>query len=237
MKIGVAGHQGRIGQLLVKEIEQASDLEFTGGFGKGDNPTPIFKNADIVIDFTTPEATIKNLTHATENKTSLVIGTTGLTQEQEEKIKGTAQSVPVLYAANMSLGVNLLLSLVEQAASRLGPEWDIEIFETHHRHKIDSPSGTALSLGHAAKQGRGGKGDFITERAGKRSKGDIGFAVQRGGEVIGEHDVTFFGGCEQLTLSHKATDRALFVKGALHAARWLAGKPAGLYSMKDVLNL
>jgi 4-hydroxy-tetrahydrodipicolinate reductase len=130
----------------------------------------------------------------------------------------------------------MLLALVEQTASRLGIDWDIEVFETHHNQKIDSPSGTALALGKAAQIGRG-SGDFVTDRTGKRKEGDIGYAVQRGGDVVGEHDVTFFSQGERITLGHKATDRRLFAKGALRAAEWIKGKENGLYSMKDVLDL
>ena len=173
---------------------------------------------------------------AVQTGTALVIGTTGLTDDQEAILKSSAGKTPILYAANMSVGVNMLMALVEQTASRLGIDWDIEIFETHHHHKIDSPSGTALALGKAAQDGRK-TGEFVTDRTGKRNAGDIGYAVQRGGDVVGEHDVTFFSQGERITLGHKATDRSLFAKGAVRAARWLGDKPAGLYTMRDVLEL
>lgn len=250
MKIGIAGYSGRVGQLLVKELESGAwhDLELVAGSERVVHPETsgkkfeIFTNAtdlmaacDCVIDFTTPESTLQNIAAAVKANTALVIGTTGM-GDDESAIKKAAQSIPILYTANMSVGVNILLALVEQAAARLGPAWDIEIFESHHKNKIDAPSGTALALGKAAKAGRRG-GDFVVDRNGKRKQGDIGYAVSRGGDVVGEHDVTFYGMGERVTLSHKATDRALFARGALQAAQWLNGKNAGLYSMRDVLDL
>lgn len=251
MKVGMTGCTGRMGQTLIHEITSGAfdGLELAGGCDRADadislmpfttfeSPDKLFEESDCVIDFTLPAATSRHIDLAVEHNTPLVIGTTGLGEEIEKKIEEAAKTVPVFYAANMSIGVNLLIALVEQAASKLGPEWDIEIFETHHKHKIDSPSGTAISLGKAAKAGRGGKGEFVTDRDGKRNQGDIGYAVQRGGEVIGEHTVTFFAGAERIELSHKAANRSLFAHGALRAAQWLSGKPAGLYSMRDVLGL
>lgn len=236
IKVGVTGFKGRVGQILVKEIEASDTLDYAGGIDQGDDANALFKVADVVIDFTRPEATVKHAALAAAHKTALVIGTTGLDDAQELKLKEAAQKTAIVYAANMSVGVNMLLALVEQAASRLGIDWDIEVFETHHNQKIDSPSGTALALGKAAREGRKG-GDFVTDREGKRKQGDIGYAVQRGGDVVGEHDVTFFSQGERIILGHKATDRSLFAKGALRAAEWVKGKDNGLYSMKDVLDL
>jgi 4-hydroxy-tetrahydrodipicolinate reductase len=247
MKIGIAGYKGRIGTELLREIHSGSwdDLEFVGGtsrqpeyepFPVYDDPARLFNICDCMIDFTAPSNTLKNLDAAIATKKSMVIGTTGFTEAQEQKIRDAAKHIPIVFAANMSVGVTLLLSLVEQAAAKLGPEWDIEIFESHHKNKIDAPSGTALALGNAAQKERG-SGAFKTDRAGKRIEGDIGYAVSRGGDVVGEHDVTFYGMGERLTLSHKATNRALFARGALQAAQWLNGKPAGLYTMRDVLGL
>jgi 4-hydroxy-tetrahydrodipicolinate reductase len=236
MKIGITGCKGRVGQILVQEVGSAEDLEFAGGIDQGDNAKELFEKADVIIDFTRPDATVEHAKLAAQTNTALVIGTTGLSEEQEKELVKAAHHTPVVYAANMSVGVNILLALVEQAASRLGVEWDIEIFETHHNQKIDSPSGTALALGKAAREGRNG-GEFVIDRTGKRHQGDIGYAVQRGGDVVGEHDVTFFSQGERLVLGHKATDRRLFAAGALRAARWVHEKPAKLYSMKDVLDL
>lgn len=242
MKIGVTGYKGRVGQILVQGIKDNEALEFAGGIDKGDDPLPLFQNADVVIDFSHPDATVVHADVAAQTGTALVIGTTGLTDEQEALLKTAAQKTTIVYAANMSVGVNMLLALVKQAAERLDPEgWDIEVFETHHHHKIDSPSGTALALGKAAREGRmetvEGGGDFVVDREGARKQGDIGYAVQRGGDVVGEHTVTFFSQGERVELGHKATDRSLFAKGALRAAQWTKGKSAGLYSMTDVLDL
>lgn len=236
IKIGVTGFKGRMGQLLVKEINAAADLDFVGGIDMGDDAEALFNKADVVIDFSVPDATITHARLAASTHTALIVGTTGLSEKQESQLAESATKTTIVYAANMSVGVNMLMALVEQAASRLGTDWDIEIFETHHNQKIDSPSGTALALGKAARAGRG-SGDFVTDRTGKRNIGDIGYAVQRGGDVVGEHDVTFFSGGERITLGHKATDRSLFARGALHAARWVVGKDTGLYSMRDILDL
>ena len=236
MKIGITGFKGRMGQLLVNEVESANDFIFAGGIDMGDDPQILFEEADAVIDFSVPDATITHARLAANAGTALIVGTTGLSEKQEEQLAEAAQKTAIVYAANMSVGVNMLIALVEQAASRLDSEWDIEVFETHHNQKIDSPSGTALALGKSARKGRG-IGDFVTDRTGKRNIGDIGYAVQRGGDVVGEHDVTFFSQGERITLGHKATDRRLFARGALHATRWVKNKPAGLYSMQDVLDL
>lgn len=247
MKIGIAGYTGRVGQLLVKELQSGpwTGLELSGGGSRSPHTEsfPVYtriedllKNSDCVIDFTTPESTLKNLDAAIKEATPIIIGTTGLNASEEQKIRDAAKYIPVVFAANMSVGVNLILALVEQAAAKLGPAWDIEIFESHHRNKIDAPSGTAFALGKAAQKGRGA-GNFVTDRNGKRGTGDIGYAVSRGGDVVGEHSVTFYANGERVEIGHKASDRSLFAKGALTAAQWLNGKPPGLYSMRDVLEL
>ncbi len=250
MKIGISGYTGRVGQLLVNELRSGNwpDLSLSGGYSHsnkttGDfpvffDPEALFNTADCVIDFSAPESTAENIRLAARHQKPLIIGTTGLKPDHIDIMKDAAEKTAILYAANMSVGVNLLLALVEQAAARLGPDWDIEIFETHHKHKIDAPSGTALALGDAARTGRGGKGGFAEmNRSGKRSDGDIGYAISRGGDVVGEHVVSFYGTGERIELAHKATDRTLFARGALKAAQWLHGKPSGLYTMKDVLEL
>lgn len=236
-KVGITGYKGRMGNLLVNEINLDDTLSFAGGIDIGDDAEALFNNADIVIDFSAPDATITHALLAARTNTPLVIGTTGLSDKQEQKISDCATKTAILYAANMSVGVNMLMALVEEAAARLGTEWDIEIFESHHNQKVDAPSGTALALGKSAKKGRNGQGNFVTDRTGKREEGDIGFSVARGGDVVGEHDVTFYNQGERIILGHKATDRRLFAKGAIHAAKWLEGKPAGLYNMKNVLDL
>lgn len=252
MNIGIAGYRGRVGQLLVKELQSGAwaGLDLSAGstrslhaehypsenFSVVGTANDLMTAADCVIDFTTPESTLENIAAAVKTQTALVIGTTGLDAIAEKLLHDAAKKIPIVYAANMSVGVNLLLALVEQAASRLGPAWDIEIFESHHKNKVDAPSGTALALGKAAKSGRG-HGDFKTDRTGKRVEGDIGYAVSRGGDVVGEHTVTFYGMGERIELAHRASDRTLFAKGALTAAQWLDKKPAGLYTMRDVLGL
>lgn len=252
MKIGIAGYTGRVGQILVKELQSGTwdNLELAGGSSRSlhpehypsedfmavTDPFELMESCDCVIDFTTPENTLKNIAAARAAKTALVIGTTGLGATDEKTIADAAKDIPIVYSANMSVGVNLLIAMVERAAASLDAGWDIEIFETHHRNKVDAPSGTALALGKAAQKGRSG-GNFITDRNGKRNSGDIGYAVSRGGDVVGEHMVTFYGMGERIEFGHKATDRALFARGALTAAQWLNGKPAGLYTMRDVLGL
>lgn len=197
----------------------------------------LFERADILIDFTTPEASVRHAKTAAQTGKKLVIGTTGLDAAQQAELAAAAQETPLVFAANMSVGVTLLQALVRQVAARLGPEFDIEILETHHKYKQDAPSGTALLLGAAAQEGRQGAAFAAIDRTGARASGEIGYAVQRGGDVVGEHDVTFFGPGERLILAHKATDRALFARGAVRAALWLRDKEPGLYDMGDVLGL
>lgn len=199
--------------------------------------------AQVWIDFTAPDATVAAL-DALEGTPvrAAVVGTTGLTTEQEAKIATHAERIAIVRSGNFSLGVNLLAALVEQAAQRLGPDWDIEITEAHHRRKADAPSGTALLLGDAAAHGRNVTPESARLKphdglTGERKRGGIGFSAIRGGGIVGEHDVRFIAEREVLTLSHTALDRAVFADGALAAALWVADKPPGLYSMRDVLGL
>jgi 4-hydroxy-tetrahydrodipicolinate reductase len=178
---------------------------------------------------------------AGEMATALIIGTTGLTPEQHESVAIAAETTPIFQAPNMAVGVNLLFALTERIAALLGEDYDIEILEMHHRHKVDAPSGTALGLGQAAAKGRGVGLDDVARRGrdgitGERKPGDIGFAVLRGGDVVGDHTVVFAGNGERLELTHKASSRAVFARGAVRAALWTAGQPPGLYSMKDMLR-
>lgn len=232
MKIAIAGYQGRMGQMVVQELESGTwpGLSFYGGTKHNDKPDTLF-DADAVIDFTTPEATRKHLWLAAKHHKPLVIGTTGLDDSDMAEMRDAARECPLLFSANMSIGVNLLAALVEQAATRLGPDWDAEIFETHHRNKVDAPSGTALMLGRAT-----GRDPAPPERSGKRATGTLGYAVQRGGDVVGEHTISFFGPGERLEFTHRAHDRRIFAKGALRAVAWLKDKPHGLYTMRDVLD-
>jgi len=195
-------------------------------------------HGDVLVDFSAPSALQASLDRAVAAGIPILVGTTGLDDLSGRRIAAAAQEVAVLRAANTSLGVALLAELVERAAAALGPEWDVEILEMHHRAKADAPSGTALTLGDAAARGRGTKLKAEKGRAGtglKREEGAVGFASLRGGTVAGDHDVIFAGPEERLILSHRAENRMIFARGALAAARFLAGKPAGLYSMRDVI--
>jgi 4-hydroxy-tetrahydrodipicolinate reductase len=198
--------------------------------------------SDVIIDFTLPAGSVALARAAAERGgPALVIGPTGFEAAQLAEIAESAAKVPIVRAGNFSLGLNMLLGLVEQTARALGPEYDIEVFEAHHRRKIDAPSGAALMLGEAAAQGRGVSLSNAQRRTrdgitGARPEGEIGFSVMRGGGIVGEHSVSFVAEDEILTLSHSARDRSLFARGALAAAHWVAGKPAGLYDMRDVLG-
>lgn len=261
----VAGAGGRMGRAVTAEILKTPGLSLAGGFERAGSPVigadmgvlagadaigvkveasiePGLKRAAALIDFTAPAASVENARAAAAARIAHVIGATGFTPEQEEEIAALAKKTAIVKSGNMSLGVNLLAALVEEAARRLSDDYDIEIVEAHHREKVDAPSGTALMLGRAAAQGRGAD---LADRAvrardgvtGPRRAGDIGFAVIRGGGIVGEHSVLFAGSEEMLTLSHRAFDRRLFAKGAVAAAKWAAGRPPGLYSMRDVLGL
>src|SRR3954462_11184788 len=198
--------------------------------------------ADVLVDFSAPDALDASLDQAIAASVPILVGTTGLQPEHHAKIERAAEQVAIIYAANTSLGINLLRHLVEETASRLGPDWDIEILEMHHRNKVDAPSGTALLLGQSAARGRDVPLNKHAVRSrdghtGARKDGDIGVATLRGGTVVGEHSVIFAGTGERITLSHSAEDRSIFAHGALTAARWGHGKKPGLYSMTDVLGL
>lgn len=255
LKIGIAGCTGRVGALLTAELQSGNHegLELSGGsmrttpetapdFFTTTDPRELFEKSDAIIDFTCPTTTLEHAKLAAELGKILVVGTTGMSEEEETELHKAAEKTTIIYAANTSIGVTLLCALVEQAAAKLAEDWDIEIFEAHHKHKVDAPSGTALALGHAAATGRNVDLNDVAEYdrhgiTGARESGKIGFSVARGGDVVGEHDVTFYAEGERLTLSHKATNRALFAKGALKAAKWAENQSAGLYSMRDVLGL
>jgi 4-hydroxy-tetrahydrodipicolinate reductase len=264
-RIGVLGCSGRMGRRLVAEISAAEGCAVAGGSarqGSGhvghdigelagigrvgipivDKAENVIRDSDVVVDFTAPEASVAHAGRAARLTTPIVIGTTGLSAEQAAALRQAAASVPIVWAPNMSLGINLLLGVVEEIARRLGTEWDIEILELHHRQKIDAPSGTALALGRAAAAGRGVKFEEVERRArdgitGPRSRGEIGFASLRGGDAIGDHHVLFCGDSETIELSHRATNRLIYAKGAVRAALWVLGRPPGLYGLKEVLGL
>lgn len=240
--IGIIGAAGRMGQAIAVEIE-AREHMLVGGVDKGmGSIAELAPQTDVLIDFSAPAALKANLDACIAAGKPIVIGTTGLEAEHHALIDAAAQSIPVLQTGNTSLGVNLLAVLVEEAARRLGDDWDIEIVEMHHRHKVDAPSGTALLLGQAAAKGRGieleahkqsGR-DGIT---GARPVGAIGFAALRGGSVAGDHSVILATEGESITLSHRAEDRSIFARGAVKAALWLVGQPVGRYDMKSVLGI
>ena len=255
VRIAVAGALGRMGQAVVRTLEGRSDVALAGRFARpgatGEglvDRAAALAGADAVIDFTLPEVSADlaeacaGLAGAAGRGPAVIIGSTGFTPEQSARIAAAARQVAIVRSGNFSLGVNMLLGLVRQAAAALpASDWDIEVFEAHHRRKIDAPSGTALMLGQAAAAGRGVALDAVADRGrdgltGPRREGAIGFSVARGGGIVGEHSVIFAGEEEVLTLSHSARDRGLFARGAVAAAIWAKNRPPGLYDMQDVLG-
>lgn len=243
IKVGIAGAKGRVGQLLVEELESGvwDGMQFAGGMDRGDDARGLFEVADVVIEFSVPEATVEHATIAAQTGTAYVACTTGLDKDQEAVLEKAAQDIPLVYASNTSLAVNVLFALVEQAARYL-PDYDIEVIEAHHNKKVDAPSGTALTLGKTAAAARGVAFDDVAQlsregQVGVRKPGEIGFATVRGGDAVGEHTVSLFGMGERLEIRQQATDRRLYAQGALRAAQWVASQPKGLYSMRDVLGL
>jgi len=264
IRMGVVGVAGRMGRALVREIAAADGAVLAGGIerpgsehigrdigelaGIGavgvkavDTPEALCAAADVVLDFSAPASTVALAKQAALAGIVHVIGTTGLSEDDIAQLTEAAKKAVIVRSANMSVGVNLLLELTREVASRLGPDFDIEIAEMHHRMKVDAPSGTALALGEAAAKGRGVALSDVADRGrdgitGARKRGDIGFAVLRGGTVAGDHTVIFAGDDERIELTHKAADRAIFARGAVRAGLWGAGKPAGHYTMADVLG-
>ncbi|WP_156842649.1 4-hydroxy-tetrahydrodipicolinate reductase [Novosphingobium aquimarinum] len=240
-RIGIIGSEGRMGQAIAAAIADAGE-DFAGGVDKGGDVAALAAQSDVLVDFSSPAALEENLDAAAAAGVPVVIGTTGLEERHHFLIDHAAETIPVLQTGNTSLGVTLLAHLVREAASRLGEDWDIEIVETHHRMKVDAPSGTALLLGEAAARGRGVDLAQDSERGrdgitGKRGTGAIGFAALRGGTVAGDHTVAFLGESERLTLSHMAENRSIFARGAVRACQWILGKPPGRYTMPEVLEL
>ncbi|WP_147109409.1 4-hydroxy-tetrahydrodipicolinate reductase [Tateyamaria sp. syn59] len=263
--IVIAGASGRMGQMLIRSVLESDKMrlvgalereghdwigrdvgEAMGGVALGvsvyDDPLEPMAQAQAVIDFTAPEATIALSGIAAQARAAHIIGTTGMSDEQIARLEPASRHSPIVRAGNMSLGVNLLTQLVKQVSAALDEDFDIEVVEAHHHHKVDAPSGTALMLGEAAAEGRGVDLAKVRDAArdgitGARNRGDIGFAVIRGGDIVGEHEVIFAGAGERITLKHMATDRALFAKGALKAALWAQDKAPGQYDMLDVLGL
>lgn len=264
IRMGVVGAAGRMGRALIREIAAAEGARVSGatvrpgsddvgrdvgeiagigplGVTAIDDPQALCAASDVVLDFSTPAATVELARIAADAGIVHVIGTTGLTDDDIRALMAASRRTPIVRAANMSVGVNLLVELTREVAARLGPDFDIEIVEMHHRMKVDAPSGTALALGEAAAEGRGVALPEVADRGrdgmtGARKRGAIGFAALRGGTVAGDHTVIFAGNDERIELTHRATDRAIFARGAVRAGLWAAGKPAGHYSMADVLG-
>ncbi|MDX1781400.1 MAG: 4-hydroxy-tetrahydrodipicolinate reductase [Thalassovita sp.] len=263
--IVITGASGRMGQMLIRTVQESDKARLAGvverpghdwigrdvgecmggapiGVAVSDDPLEVFAHAQAVIDFTAPPATVEFAALAAQARAVHVIGTTGMSDEDLQKISAAARHATVIRAGNMSLGVNLLVQLTKKVAAALDEDFDIEVIEAHHNKKVDAPSGTALMLGEAAAEGRGVSLDNVADRGrdgitGAREKGHIGFSAIRGGDIVGEHDVLFAAAGERIVLRHVATDRAIFARGALKAALWGQGKAPGEYDMMDVLGL
>ncbi|MDA1072943.1 MAG: 4-hydroxy-tetrahydrodipicolinate reductase [Proteobacteria bacterium] len=264
-RIGIAGCGGRVGRLLIRTIHETPGASVAAGSVRPEDDAvgrdlgelagiaaigvvatgsaqALFEASDVVIDFTTPQATLEHAAIARATGTAMVIGTTGIEAAGRAELEEAAGSTAIVLAANMSLGINLLLGITRRIAAALDEDFDIEIVEMHHRHKADAPSGTALALGRAAAHGRGVDHDAVAVRGrdgitGARRRGDIGYAVLRGGNVVGAHSVVFAADNEHIEITHRAADRAIFARGAVTAALWARGQPPGLYGMADVLGL
>lgn len=264
IKVAVAGVCGRMGMSVASLAGTDGDIELVGateavghvsvgrdlgdlvaGAGPGVNVSNSIseaaRDADVIIDFTVPEATLAHAEYSVRSGKSMVIGTTGFTPEQGEELLGLLRRIPCVFSPNMSVGVNILFEISRQVAFHLGDSYDAEIFETHHRGKIDSPSGTAIALAEAVASGLGSELEDVARyerhgRTGAREKGEIGIQTLRGGDVVGDHTVMFLGDGERVELTHKATARENFSAGALRAAKWISGKPPGVYAMRDVLG-
>ena len=263
--IVITGASGRMGRMLIKTVTDSDQVRLVGaverkghdwagqdvgeamggqalGVKVTDDPLEVFAQAQMVIDFTAPDATLEFAALAAQARCVHVIGTTGMTDEQIAALEPASRHAVIVRAENMSLGVNLLVQLTKKVAEVLDEDFDIEVIEGHHHHKVDAPSGTALMLGEAAAEGRGVKLADVADRGrdgitGVRKRGDIGFHAIRGGDVVGEHDVLFAAPGERIVLRHLASDRAIFARGALKAALWGLGKTPGQYDMVDVLGL
>jgi 4-hydroxy-tetrahydrodipicolinate reductase len=264
IKIVIAGATGRMGHVLLEGVFADAELQLHAALDRPESPQighdageqfgkntgvkitsdihAALKGADVLIDFTRPEASLAYLEACKQAGVKHVIGTTGFTDEQKAKIGAASKNIAIVFAPNMSVGVTLLINLVEQAAKVLNEGYDVEVVEMHHRHKVDAPSGTALRLGEAAAQGLGQDLNDCAIYAregvtGEREAGKIGFATLRGGDVVGDHTVIFAGVGERVEITHKASSRATFALGALRAAKFLSDKKSGLYDMRDVLAL
>ncbi|KWE14942.1 4-hydroxy-tetrahydrodipicolinate reductase [Burkholderia cepacia] len=264
MKIAIAGASGRMGRMLIEAVLNDSDAQLVGALDRADSPflgqdagaflgketgvrltadlDAVFEQADYLIDFTRPEGTMAHIEAALRHDVKLVIGTTGFTAEQKAGLQAAAGKIGIVFAANMSVGVNVTLKLLEFAAKHFSHGYDIEIIEAHHRHKVDAPSGTALMMGEAV---AGALGRSLDDCAvygrhgvtGERDPSSIGFAAVRGGDIVGDHTVLFAGIGERIEITHKSSSRVSYAQGALRAVRFLSARGAGLFDMQDVLGL
>ncbi len=264
LQIAVAGASGRMGRMLIEAIGAADDCALSGALDVADSPalgsdpmaalgeaSPLritadlragLAGADVLIDFTRPEGTLKHLAACRELGVAAVVGTTGFSAEQKAQVGELARHIGIVMAPNMSLGVNVMLDLLERAARALGADYDIEVVEAHHRHKVDAPSGTALAMGEVLAQATGRQLDDVAVWGrhgvtGERAPSSIGFSVIRGGDIVGDHTVLFAGTGERIEIAHRSASRATYAQGGLRAARFLRGRPPGLYGMRDVLRL
>lgn len=265
LKIAVLGASGRMGRAVLECIAEADDLALAGAVTETADPAlgrdagesigmdaidvlltddraQALHDAHVAIDFTLPSATIANVRAGVDSGTALVIGTTGLEEKHLSALNDASGEIPLVYGRNMSVGMNVFMNLVGRAAQALGPDYDVEISEAHHRHKVDAPSGTALALGEEIAKLQGQKLEDVAIHArhgktGPRVPGTIGFSVRRGGNIVGDHSVLFAATEESIELSHHAVERKSFARGAIRAARWAAGQAPGMYSMADVLGL
>ena len=242
VRVAIAGANGRMGRALQEAVSASGDATLGAAFDVGDDVRAAVARADVVIDFTRPEGTLGHLAACRALKRALVIGTTGFTPAQLEEIRAGAREIPIVMSPNMSVGVNVAMKLVDLAARALGPDYDVEVFEMHHKLKVDAPSGTALKLGEVAARARGTTlekdGAFARHGVtGERKAGTIGFSVARGGDIVGDHTVYFAGPGERIEVTHRSASRATYAQGALRAALFLQGRSPGLYEMADVLGL
>jgi 4-hydroxy-tetrahydrodipicolinate reductase len=263
LKLAIAGASGRMGRMLIEAALAQPDATITAAFDRSDSAAAghdcaeflgrstgiqvvadlsSIGSADVLIDFTRPEATLAHLKSCTDAGVNMVIGTTGFDAAGKRAIIDAAQRIAIVFAPNMGVGVNVMLKLLDQAARTLNADYDVEIIEAHHKHKVDAPSGTALKMGEVIAQARGEKLQDVAQYAregvvGERKAGTIGFASIRGGDVIGDHTVLFAGIGERIEITHKASNRMTYALGSMRAARFLAGRRTGLYDMFDVLGI
>ena len=242
IRIAINGSKGKMGQALIKAVNASSKVELGAGFDKGDSLGDSLNDFDLLIDFSRPEASLSAISTCKDSGKAMVIGTTGFSDTELQLIHQASKEIPIVFAPNMSVGVNLTLKILETSAKVIGPDSSIEIIEAHHRYKVDSPSGTALKMGEVVANalGRDLSECAIYGREGieePRDQNTIGFSSIRGGDVVGEHTVAFFMDGERVEITHKASSRMIYANGAVRAAKWLSGKPSGMYSMQDVLDL